>query len=400
MTRRAFFLGAGFSKALNPQYPTLAELTSSVAKSFLERYSSGAIREHFNHLPIGVSFDIEQLLSFLHSDWPWKSSIDRDLDNALYKVLVYEVAVAITDIPNSKISNEYRQFIQHLRVTDTNTIISVNYDNLINEYRADFMSTNDYNAQGVFVRVEERFESNRKTSEQHPWLIEETDDTKSPVRIVFAREWMENTTVEDFVAIFSLNGFPEKIGGQWKVLTPESIWLYFTREEPFHKRKKFEAYPPPDMANQVLHLHGALHWGAEPDSPTIRVKNVDGEESLVRLPGIVPPVMDKSQHYAAGRLKQVWNAAHAAIHSAEEIIVIGFSFPPTDISCQFLFKSAIREGARIVVINRDPGIITRYQAAFGAIPGVSLDFSFVKNGDPLLEYINAEVLKCAVEKIL
>ena len=400
MKRRAFFLGAGFSKALNPLYPTLSELTTSVGTSFLKRYFSGAIREHFNHLPNGITFDIEQLLSFLHSDWPWKSSVDRDLDKALYKVLVYEVAVALTDIPSSKISHEYRQFIQYLRATDTNTIISVNYDDLVEEYRAESMSTKDCKFfDGLLIRVEERFESNRKTSELHPLMIEETNDVKNPVRIVFAREWMEQASLVDFVATLKQSGYPEKMGGHWKGLAPEYVWRHFTSEELFHKRKIF-GFSIPDVGDKVLHLHGALHWDGEPDGPTIRVKNAEGDESLIRLPAIVPPVMDKSPHYAAGRLKNVWNSAHAAIRSADEIIVIGFSFPPTDISCQFLFKSAVSKGTRIVVVNRDVEIISRYQTAFGNIPDVTLDFSFVKNGDPLLDYINAEILKSKAEPFL
>ena len=91
MKRRVFFVGAGFSKALCSRYPTLSELSASVHESFCLRYKAGAIREHYGELPSGLTADIEKLLSYLYSDWPWKSSVDRDMDRALYKALTYEI---------------------------------------------------------------------------------------------------------------------------------------------------------------------------------------------------------------------------------------------------------------------------------------------------------------------
>ena len=98
MKNRVFFTGAGFSKALCPSFPTLNELSASVVNCFVARNRSGAIRQHFDQLPMGMAQNVEQLLSYLHSDWPWKSSVDKDLDSALFKALIYEISVVLTAI--------------------------------------------------------------------------------------------------------------------------------------------------------------------------------------------------------------------------------------------------------------------------------------------------------------
>ncbi|MGQ2979841.1 MAG: hypothetical protein ACT6Q9_09125 [Polaromonas sp.] len=165
--------------------------------------------------------------------------------------------------------------------------------------------------------------------------------------------------------------------------------------------QSYQAAPEPYYESQtshggsgtgkVIHLHGALEWVREPNSPTIRIADHEGQELLKHLPAIVPPVMDKSQHYAIERLRGQWISAQNAIQGAEEIIVIGFSFPPTDVSCQFLFKSAVQKGVRVIVINRDPQVRNRYDSVFGGVPGVRLDYSFLGGDDPMGRYIAEEI---------
>lgn len=84
-------------------------------------------------------------------------------------------------------------------------------------------------------------------------------------------------------------------------------------------------------------------------------------------------MLDKSHHYGAARIRNQWEKAHGAIQRAFEIVVVGFSFPPTDMSCQFLFKSAMKAGMRVVVVNRDKNVEAAYDSVFEGIPGINLD---------------------------
>ena len=53
---------------------------------------------------------------------------------------------------------------------------------------------------------------------------------------------------------------------------------------------------------------------------------------------------------------------------AKEIYIVGFSFPPTDVSVRFLFQSALRQSrAKIYVINAETEkqMRKRYEPVFG-----------------------------------
>lgn len=392
MTRRVYFLGAGFSKALNPLYPTLAELSQIVGRNLRLRHSSGAIRAHLDQLPAQLEADFEQLLSYLYSDWPWKTSGDRHLDMALYEALVYEIWNALSSIQLSSISEEHREFIQFLRAIDDNSVISVNYDNLVEEYKSNNKSARDTNHHlgGLTLRIEERFEPSRRTSKQTPWILENVSISgQPPQKFTCAREWLSTVSFKEFSSVFIAFGKDNPSGRAWANESAlKHLFDALNKKEDPYPTKRFAAH-----AGKTLHLHGSLHWSFDSTNPTIRVTNDQGINRLERIPAIVPPVMDKSRHYANTGLALVWNSAHEAIREAQEIVIVGFSFPPTDISCQFLFKSAIQPGVRVVTVNRDPSIAERYQAVFGSVPNVKLDFSFLGGEDPLTRYIQSEVLK-------
>lgn len=407
MTKRTYFLGAGFSKALNPNYPTLFELSNAVVTNFLARYPTGAIRQHFDGLPNGFATDIEKLLTYLYSDWPWKSSVDKDLDKALYKVIVYEIAEALESIEMVGISQDLRTFIHFLRTVRLNTVVSLNYDTLIERYRfSESYSQGSIGLSGLEITIEEVFVAERRTSTENPWVVDGPNVKTAPDKqknfMTAAREWIDRVDFEEFraaIAEASLKPSDAIDNGAWS----------WARASYNNCKKVQDAFYP--LANNPLpwvapsfleagkrkvkgdfgstiSLHGSLAWVEDANGPTIRLP--DG--SLEKLPAIVPPVLDKSQHYAADRLQTQWIKAHAAIQHSDEIVIIGFSFPPTDISCQFLFASAVKPGCRIVVINCDPNIRDRYDSIFGKIPSTDVDYRYIGFADSLKRYVNTEIL--------
>lgn len=404
MKSRTFFLGAGFSKALNPAYPTLAELSASLVSSFKARYPAGAIREHFDRLPSGFDKNVEQLLTYLYSDWPWKASVESDLDKALYKAYVYEIAAALENIPMAPISDDLRMFIHFMRSQSQNKIISLNYDNLIERYR---YPSNYGRGSVIFnqldLEVEEVFSIDRKTSIAQPWVVETgtNEFTKAPRKLmIVAGEWIRNATLEDFRAAISTivpgyarNGMDDSVGRFYKHLFKADDFYPVERNVgmlwslPDAEMRKLEG-----STGKVLHLHGSVDWRGDSMGPTISLEDPSGVKQLERLPAIVPPVMDKSQHYAAGRFRDQWVKAYAEIQRSDEIVMIGFSFPLTDISCQFLFKSAVRPGTRIIVINPDVSLVERYSTIFQSSEKIELDFSYVGLEASLTRYVQKEVL--------
>lgn len=383
MSQRVFFLGAGFSKAINPRFPTLLELSTSVKANFLNRYQSGPIRERFNEIPFGLDSNVEQFLSYLISDWPWKSSVDKDLDLALYKAYVYEIFIGLRDIVSERPSEEFLDLLKFAADDSLNSILSLNYDDLVEElHRKYWRPTYEGWFAGVTIKVEERYEKDRQTRSS-PYVVNEQDGQN--VAITVSRDWITSTTTEVFKQTL--------LGTRWgqghhrnmygdgaykKVLG----WL----------QGDFCAAPDRrPIEPKVLHLHGSVKWDNEESDSTLRIKQPNGSTSIERIPYIVPPVLDKSRHYSSVRLREEWSQAHAAIERANEIVFIGFSFPLTDLSCQFLFKSATQPGTRIWVVNRDPSVRTNYESVFGNHPTVKVDFTYCQGDDALTRYIRSEL---------
>lgn len=394
MARRVYFVGAGFSKALNSGYPTLFELSESATHSFKNRYPIGALREHFDQLPIGLSRNAEHLLSYLISDWPWKSSVEKDLDGAVYKAFVYEISQVLAAIEDQPLTSILQDFIQFLFSDDKNTIVSLNYDFLPQRLNALYSRPEiDQNLGELEMHIEYRYQTARKTNAITQWVVETLEDNGK--RLVVSREWLASVGQDEFLKVVKDAGYAKVSMSFGRNFT------WYTLAQVLKIHQEFVPLAPAPIwepsVGKVIHLHGSMLWKDETGASTIRIKDPDGYTHSEDIPAIVPPVLDKSHHYAAARIRSQWEKAHNAIQRADEIVVIGFSFPPTDMSCQFLFKSAIKAGLRVVVVNRDQSVKAAYDSVFEGIPGINLDYTFTGGDDPLTRYTLAEILRIRPE---
>ena len=82
-----------------------------------------------------------------------------------------------------------------------------------------------------------------------------------------------------------------------------------------------------------------------------------GDDGLPSMPLIIPPVREKRYDMFGPLFGQIWDGAEQALSEAEEIVVIGYSFPPTDFRSRSLFRSAFlkrRSMPRVAVIDPAP----------------------------------------------
>lgn len=90
---------------------------------------------------------------------------------------------------------------------------------------------------------------------------------------------------------------------------------------------------------------------------------------LVSMPLIIPPVQKKEYDQFGNLFESLWNEAEKKIQEADEIIIIGYSFPKTDYRSSELFKSAFikrKDMPKITIINPSPESITeRFIYEFG-----------------------------------
>jgi len=373
-------MGAGFSKALNPAYPTLQELTNGVKQSFIQRYKNGALREHYNQLPELLKTNIELLLNYLFTNWPWKTTLDKDLDSALYKALMYEIYEQISSIVTNTVSDEYIRLVRYI-ATSNHSVLTLNYDTLLEDVLAKFSNFKTGEYCQVELYIEDDFDDvPHITSSERPYIVTKQPEAQYKTKLTMNREFVERLTADEFTKIFSETGHTF-----WTHTSPKDILPRLQRKS--GSNAKFE---------NLIKLHGSLDWVDE-QSETIGLFQPETTKKA-KIPLIVPPVLDKSKYYFPEKIRDLWFSAHDHLRKATEIIIIGFSFPPTDISVRLLFQSALKTTTpvRIVVVNRDSAqnIRPRYEEVFGELgDNVERDYLYCGNEYALTVYVQNEIKK-------
>lgn len=109
------------------------------------------------------------------------------------------------------------------------------------------------------------------------------------------------------------------------------------------------AHPPVGSNNTInlLKLHGSLNWQL-PEGDGALTGEVRLKQRLYQQHGtprftIIPPEFAK-QIGGDGNFEALWRNAERAIRHAEVIAIVGFSFTPTDLHVESLFRIAQAEG--------------------------------------------------------
>lgn len=96
---------------------------------------------------------------------------------------------------------------------------------------------------------------------------------------------------------------------------------------------------------RLLKLHGSVNW----QLPATAGKPIHLKTRLYKQRGtphfsIIPPVWNKSAYTGTEEAMiypHIWRAAARAIRNAAKIVVVGFSFAPTDLQAQSVFRIAL-----------------------------------------------------------
>lgn len=144
------------------------------------------------------------------------------------------------------------------------------------------------------------------------------------------------------------------------------------------------SYGPVDQF-QLFKMHGSIGWWySGPDSPPSDVVYDQGlqgsawsgrglyafgETSIPtmadHLPMIVPPAAVKNSYYNNATLKAIWRKAAAALTGADELVIMGFSLPATDMLVSSMLCTNLRNDCRIVPVDYGDGIVQRVCDTFG-----------------------------------
>jgi hypothetical protein len=111
----------------------------------------------------------------------------------------------------------------------------------------------------------------------------------------------------------------------------------------------------PAPQNQTIHLykmHGSLHFFVNGARVRLKERPYTKQNSNLRFT-IIPP--EAYKRYDEGVFKHIWNQAGQALHRAEHIVVIGYSFPTTDSHANALFRISTKHKSlkSLVIVNPD-----------------------------------------------
>ncbi|MGB3412452.1 MAG: hypothetical protein WBA45_14790 [Microthrixaceae bacterium] len=115
---------------------------------------------------------------------------------------------------------------------------------------------------------------------------------------------------------------------------------------------------PMPATMRLLKLHGSVAWFAAPDDPsgaTLARQTITGwypdqdvgadeirREFPGRQPFIIPPTSAKSRFYSNPVVRQLWRDAGAALEKADEVHLVGYSMPATDLVTRGMLRPGWR----------------------------------------------------------
>lgn len=150
-------------------------------------------------------------------------------------------------------------------------------------------------------------------------------------------------------------------------LPAESLFVYEHATRPYstHAGRYMEGYAPltygyypPNLTNvpgrSAPEGHSIVKF--QPRMPWLPEGTAE-KDGLPSMPLIIPPVKEKSYQFFGTLFEKLWQQAGDALQACEEVLVIGYSFPRTDLKSLDLFKDAFVQRSsvpRVTIIDPYP----------------------------------------------
>ena len=323
MVKTVFFLGAGFSKAIDNSYPLMSQLTDNIVSEI----AKSSVAEHYREIAPLIKKDIEALLTYLSTDFPWKTDTKKYANRALYEEIIKLISEQFSELAKESVQNQ-----------NTSTI---------GENLAEYVGTHLEECNFITLNYD--------------LLLETTLLTKLK-------------TINSEIGFADFYKYP-------------MAWIGSRNYTGAFGFTSYERENKPSVPS-ILKLHGSANWfwaGINP-SDIIYYRNWNRNEKnnidIGLKPYIIPPVMDKNAFYNHVAIHSLWQQAEKLLTEANEIYIIGFSFPQTDLSVKYLFQSALRKSkAKIYVVNPDTEeeLRVNYDKVFGNNENIIYEY-IGKNG--------------------
>jgi hypothetical protein len=315
--RTVFILGAGFSRAISNVMPLTDELGLAALGMLRDRLPPHLAVQEF---PRGLNF--EAWLSELASDQPYLSDADNALNQAAFLLFSEAIAEILGDRVAEVLEGEYPEWLLRLVSAmhhEQATAITFNYDPLI--------------------------------------------------------ECMVGTPT-------GILGDPDQYGEVWNGVS----WTELSGGLPPWAPGDAHLQSTQVETLRLLKLHGSLNWYWRPgDQSGVSVarrslpgyfgapKSYRDEQRRREVPGrspfVVPPASSKSQYYSNPIAKEMWSQAAQRLRSADQVVILGYSLPSTDVTFSNMLRESILEReCSVVVADLDPEPVRDRLVSLGLAP--------------------------------
>ncbi|CAK1918064.1 MULTISPECIES: SIR2 family protein [Vibrio] len=349
---RVILLGAGASKAYSDS-PTGVRMP--IACDFFDTFDKLKISENPWALQDGVLGFIQRVydkepyqylrsgidIEDFHSDIEdkLKESIEKAgkgpdeylkfLNHKAFNQLIYIFASVINEIQNGPVSKPHTALAKLLNPDDV--VITFNWDTLMDRALRQEQNWSTDNGYG--------FEAHKIYRNQ--WVKPEMEvNVRAPrlIKLHGSTNWLTSHQVfhgDDVVFTHTSS--------------PDDVWIYESTIDPYecHAGRYMEGYTDFSYGYYPVNLDGD---GISPPDGYVLAKvtpkspwmpeGLSGKKGLVSIPLIVPPVKEKKYDAYGDLFHMLWDDALQALIEADEIVIIGYSFPRTDLRSNKLFIDA------------------------------------------------------------
>ena len=307
--RDVFILGAGFSKTVSTQMPTMVELGAEVRERLSDDGSLASA------IPASLGDNIELWMTYLSQPQPWLRKPDIDLHRSLggrIRQSITDVVEERTVSASASIAPDWlRRLIMawHRRQA---VVITLNYDTLIEKAARDF-------------QVPE------KKSVLHP------ADIYPPYFANIISRSGAGLWGSDVLRTFRLL----KLHG--------SVNWHYSGREVFYGETIFFSDVPEfgPTADEAAH-----------DATTAELRDMTADKETL----LIPPVSEKTTYFNNETVRALWKDAAAALQGAAAFYIVGYSLPISDLGMRFFLAGNSPDvDSPIHVVDIDTNVLERYR---------------------------------------
>lgn len=325
--KRLLILGSGFSKAVSDKMPVVRELATALKEQIKQ---DPKLKELEDPKYQDLLNDPELLLTYLAQDQPWKKPDETHEDRALFLRVSRWLAKHLEQCEHQTFEGKIPEWTKLLAkwLNEKRTwVVTFNYDTVLE--RICFLCLKD------------------ESGKNRPDLI--FNSYRVPLApIQFRRAGVFGGSEEYMFDLVKLHGSINWFYSGWEQFPGEQIYCRLVDSKSPYK-----------------------DYVSEDSDRGVSQKELEELEMLLsdKVPLIIPPVAEKSRFYANQTVRYLWGKAREYLKEAEEIYVIGYSLPDTDLTTKLLLQAACAGQTKTVyIVNNDMtgknNLLRRYRDAF------------------------------------